>query len=221
VTQLPLIRDVEGIPLEPLPPDKPKRRRNRERGASGKPFPRRTLHIKVQGRGCNSGPGMCLAFRCIENLSMEVTLAGSIHVPATPGRCAELSIPVERDSEHDVQWQGEQAHLGPGPWPVTWTADRQLTFAVVTRTLWLVRTWGSNCVRDLKGLTQKQVGQVLGLTKQRVDQLEQSGKAAIKGSTTLDQDGNRVPWARAILGEYAEEPRAAGFVPLMRVGRRG
>lgn len=213
MTQLPLhIKGLEGIPLEPLPPDKPKRRRNRERGASGKPFPRRELHIKVQGRGCNSGPGMCLAFRCIENLSMEVTLAGSIHVPATPGRCAELSIPVERDSEHDVHWdEGKQAHLGPGPWPVTWTADRQLTFAVVTRTLWLVRTWGSNCVRDLKGLTQKEVGQVLGLTKQRVDQLEQSGKAAMKANGR----------ARAILGEYAEEPGAAGFVPLMRVGRRG
>ena len=199
-----------------------------QRGKGGpqrrEPFPRRPMTVidgvswvtktkttpsgPVHGRGCDSGPGMCIVFSCLENLSVDYTPKGGVRVPETVGRCREVVIQKERSSSRNVKWShGQRAIPGQGPE----TDDQQLAFALMTRTIYLVRRWGSNCVRDFRDLEQWEVADMLGLTRQRIQQNESDAMRKLKRNAR----------ARAILGEYAEEPRAAGFVPLMQIRRKG
>jgi hypothetical protein len=207
VTQLPLhIKGLEGVTVEPLPPDKPKRAKVKARPRVDAPL--LPLSWDPARVDCKGKPGICLTLNCKWQLISEVqineeTRQASLHVFASPGR-ESYTLPQHHSSQRNVTWEDAE----------------ECSKAVVARAEYLHELVGTTCSRDLNGLTMAQVAQLLGLTRQAVQQAEAKAMKKLKHSTRVDENGNRVPWARAILGEYAEEPSAAGFVPLMRVGRR-
>lgn len=135
-----------------------------------RPITRRPLTLEPGerwgGEGCDSGPGDCTVFRCLENLTCDYSHAGSLHVPATPGRHDAVTLPAKRNGERNV----EQADMARA-----YTAMR-------VRRYWLLERWGTVCRRDLSELTQAEVGEVMGVTRQRVEQMErkQRGNAAMR-----------------------------------------
>jgi hypothetical protein len=222
VTQLPLIKGLEGVTVEPLPPDKPKRRYKqayRPRKAPGPELP--TLpegaayndetgeHFKPP---CMGGEGTCLFFRCRHNLVLEVLMCRQCggHGP-WPVQCLfcgprgesggiqvrkpkgpAVTVPLHR-SKKEVTKRGDIERAGDA------AAD------VVE---WLEHTIGTTCEAELQGSrSQQAVALILRMEKQRVQQIEQG----VKRNTRL----------ASLSEEYAEEPGVAGFVPLTRVGRRG
>jgi hypothetical protein len=224
VTQLPLIPNIEGIPIEPLPADKrPKAKRRykqayRQRKPPGPEFdalPEGAAYNDETGEHfkppCLGGEGTCLFFRCRHNLVLEVLMCRQCggHGP-WPVQClfcgprgesggilvrkpkgGAVTVPLHRSSR-ELTKRGDIERAGDA------SAD------VV---VWLEETIGTTCRGEVEGARPQQaVASILRVERQRVQQIEM-GVARNQRLAELAE-------------EYAEEPRAAGFVPLMRVRRR-
>jgi hypothetical protein len=117
---------------------------------------------------CQGEPGPCAHVGCPRNLTLDVTEAGSIKIPGYAGRPG-LIIPVRRGSDKTID-----------------TEDllERAAELVQRRIAWLVALAGSNCaahvVRQHGPLTQQQVGLLLEMPRQRVEQIEQGAMAHAK-----------------------------------------
>jgi hypothetical protein len=122
-------------------------------------------------QSCPGYAGICLHLMCRENLIVDITPAGSLHIPATPGRTSPITIPVRRANS------GQQDVIRA----VRKLASRRMdpvTNRVLSRADYLERTIGTVCLRwyqrELAGqaLSQDKVGEILGVSGQRADQVE-------------------------------------------------
>lgn len=119
---------------------------------------------------CPGYGGVCLHLLCRENLIVEITPSGSIHVPATPGRVDAVTLPAKRLKTG----QSEVARLS------RMLGSRRMdpvTNRVLARAHYLASGWGGVCLRWLERqrageMQRHEVAAVQGVTKQRVQQIE-------------------------------------------------
>lgn len=205
--------------LEPTTPE-PKRKRVRGKGKPRAPRwkqpPLANARLKVVNNDgdrdpCNSGPGICVVLHCRKNLIGWFTEAGNYHVPAVhdiPG----MTLPVDTVRFGGASPQGSR--------PVTADDLDECTIMVLRRILFLMAFvgtlredgQGSTCRKDLpRGLSQRVVGLVLGVSKQRVDQDEQMAMRKLKRNAMMkrlnEESGDDVkPWA----SNHARSPARRG-----------
>lgn len=131
---------------------------------------------KVKG-DCNGEPGYCAVYTCRENLVLEVTRAGSIHVLPTPHQpSVYLHVRQMRSKlvtpEVRALWDAE---------------DDAISDATVGRSDWMIERYGSVCWRDVRKVlgedaTQEQLGEVWQVTRQRIEQYAANGERVLRSA---------------------------------------
>lgn len=122
---------------------------------------------------CDGQPGVCLVMRCRENLTLQVTRAGSIRIPGS-GVC----LPVRVTSD------------GVGPVSRAVRAlcsndDDPVTEAVLARVERLMARYGSTCWRDVQRVlgpepTLEQLAEVWEVTNQAVSLWEHGARERVR-----------------------------------------